>query len=210
MNIEVSRLGHHDVDRASRLLSSAFAEDPIITFYLRGRRRKTAFPPFFAAVLEAMVPSGQIYGARANGRLVGVAAWLPPDAVEPDDAATRRARRYQQRVQQLFPRASRDLYAGFSALGRFHPREPHWYLAFVGVEPSRQGLGMGQTLLEPVLGLADAGNCSCYLETPFPRTHVFYERLGFARQAEHRLFPGCPHSVVTFFRKPSSTMQAAP
>jgi GNAT superfamily N-acetyltransferase len=209
MSIEVGTLEHDDVDRASQLLSRAFAADPIITFYLRGRRRKIAVPLFFAAVLEQMLPSGHVYVARVNGRLVGAAAWLPPDIVEPPDSAKRRAQRHQQHVQRLFPRTSRDLYAGFSALEEFHPTEPHWYLAFVGVEPSRQSRGLGRALLEPALRLADAACCCCYLETPFPLTHVFYERLGFARQAEHNPFPGAPQGVVTFLRKPRSATQAS-
>jgi len=116
--------------------------------------------------------------------------------------------RHQQQVQRLFPRASRDLYAGFSALEEFHPTEPHWYLAFVGVEPSRQSRGLGRALLEPALRLADVG-CCCYLETPFPQTHVLYERLGFARQAERNPFPGAPQGVVTFLRPSRSVTEAS-
>jgi len=78
MPIAITKLARIDVDPASRLLSRAFAEDPIITHYLRGRRRKVAFPAFFAAVLEEVLPSSHVYVARANGKLVGTAAWLPP------------------------------------------------------------------------------------------------------------------------------------
>ena len=209
MGIQIGSLTRDDVDRASRLLSRAFAEDPIITFYLRGRRRKIALPAFFAAVLEEMLPFGHVYDAQINGRLVGAAAWLPPDAVGPDDGAKRRARRYQQQVQRLFPSSSRDLYAGFSALEDFHPREPHWYLAFVGIAPSWQSRGMGRALLQPVMDLADAANRSCYLETPFPRTHPFYERLGFTRRAEHSPFPGAPQGVVTFLRSGGDNRRSA-
>jgi len=92
MSVEVATLEHDDVERASQLLARAFAADPIITFYLRGRRRKRAVPHFFAAVLEQMLPSGHVYVARVNGRLVGASAWLPPDVVEPPDSANRRAR----------------------------------------------------------------------------------------------------------------------
>ena len=64
---------------------------------------------------------------------------------------------------------------------QFHPADPHWYLAFVGVEPTIQSHGIGRTLLAPVLKLADQTETLCYLETPFPRTHEFYERLGAKR-----------------------------
>lgn len=48
------------------------------------------------------------------------------------------------------------------------------------------------------------GQAPSLLETPFPQTHVFYERLGFTRQAEHRPFPGVARGIVTFLREPRS------
>ncbi len=70
-----------------------------------------------------------------------------------------------------------------------------------------QSRGIGRALLAPVLKIADATNALCYLETPFPRTHEFYERLGFVRHAEHSPFIGAPQGVVTFLREPGSAMQ---
>jgi len=57
-------------------------------------------------------------------------------------------------------------------------------------------------ILRPVLRLADEANVCCYLETPYPRTHTFYERLGFKRQTEHSPFVGAPQGVVSFLRRP--------
>jgi GNAT superfamily N-acetyltransferase len=85
---------------------------------------------------------------------------------------------------------------------RFHPAAPHWYLAFVGIEPSFQSHGIGQTLLAPVLKNADQTETLCYLETPFPRTHTFYERLGFVRQSELNPFTGAPRGALAFLREP--------
>jgi hypothetical protein len=43
------------------LLAHAFAEDPIITYFLYDRlRRRIAFPAFFRAVLEEMVSIGGV------------------------------------------------------------------------------------------------------------------------------------------------------
>ena len=103
----------------------------------------------------------------------------------------------------MFPRASQGLFGGFAALEQFHPIDPHWYLAFVGIEPTIQSRGIGRALLAPVLKIADQTNTLCYLETPFPRTHEFYERLGFARRGEHSPFVGAPQGVVTFVRDPN-------
>jgi GNAT superfamily N-acetyltransferase len=205
LHVDVGRLSRRSSGRASRLLTRAFAQDPIIThFFHDPLRRLLAFPAFFRAVLEEMLPAGQIYAAHRRGNLVGVAAWMPPSGTAPDAAAQGAAARQQRLVGMLFPRASQGLFRGFAALEHCHPGEPHWYLAFVGVEPALQSRGIGQALLAPMLKLADETSTLCYLETPFPRTHAFYARLGFVRHAEHRPFIGAPQGVVTFLRQPGS------
>jgi predicted acetyltransferase len=82
-------------------------------------------------------------------------------------------------VRALFPGAAPRLHAGFEALAASHPPEPHWYLAFVGIDPAQQRRGLGRTILAPVLARADADAIPCYLETPFPDTRAFYKTLGF-------------------------------
>jgi GNAT superfamily N-acetyltransferase len=203
LDMAIGALHADEVARATRLLARAFAADPIITHYLDDPvRRAVAFPAFFAAVVEEFLPSTGVLAARSGDALLGVAAWLPPQPVEPDDATRGRARRAQRIVQTLFPLSWRDLDEGFTALDALHPAEPHWYLAFVGVEPRLQGRGIGRALLAPVLHVADETMTVCYLETPFPATHRYYEALGFTRQAEHHTFRGAPQGVVAFIRRP--------
>ena len=210
MNVGVGRLSSHECGSASRLLGRAFAGDPIITYFLYGRlRRRIAFPAFFHAVLEEMLASGHVYAVRWDGKLSGVAAWLPPNAQQPDAGARRAAARQRALVRMLFPRASQGLFAGFVAMEHFHPESPHWYLAFVGVEPTIQSHGIGRTLLAPVLEIADQTETLCYLETPFPRTHEFYERLGFVRQSELNPFIGAPEGAISFLREPVRAVREA-
>ena len=200
MHVRVDKLTSSEAPRASALLTRAFAEDPIITHFLSGRLRRTlAFPAFFRAVLAELLSCGHVYAARNDRDLLGVAAWMPPEACDPDAAARATAANQRRLVRLLFPRGARKLFAGFEALDQFHPSDPHWYLAFVGIEPDAQSSGIGATLLTPILDVADSTGTRCYLETPFARTHAFYERLGFVRLAD-RPFIGAPHGVVTFIR----------
>ena len=61
-----------------------------------------------------------------------------------------------------------------------HPKaEPHWYLAFLGIEPSEQGKGLGSALLRPVLERCDSEGTPAYLETSNERNLPFYQRHGF-------------------------------
>jgi ribosomal protein S18 acetylase RimI-like enzyme len=89
---------------------------------------------------------------------------------------------------------------------RLHKRDVpprHWYLATLGVDPPRQGQGIGGALLRPVLAQADGEGLFCYLETEKEENVRFYRRHGFEVAAEHDLPNGGPH-FWTMKRKPQS------
>lgn len=203
MDADIGPLAPSATREAAALLARAFADDPIITHYLHDpRRRKLAFPAFFRSVLAECLPHGSVHSARMSGRLVGVAAWIPPEPSAPDRVARVRALPGRLVVRLLFPRSARDLSRGFATTEELHPHEPHWYLAFVGIDPAVQGHGIGSSLLAPILRSADERQTLCYLETPFPRTHDFYRRLGFEVATESRPFVGAP-PLWTMIRNPS-------
>jgi ribosomal protein S18 acetylase RimI-like enzyme len=60
-----------------------------------------------------------------------------------------------------------------------HPKDPHWYLPWLGVDSARQHAGLGSALLEQCLVRVDADGSPAFLETPNPRTVPFYQRHGF-------------------------------
>jgi len=70
-----------------------------------------------------------------------------------------------------------------------HPHDPHWYLWFLGVEPDRQGQGLGSVLLRSLSAKAEADRVPCYLETDKPSSVKIYERHGYRVEAEDVL-PG--------------------
>ncbi len=191
--------------RAARLLARVFAADPVLSACLGGGRRGAlARRLFFSEILAAERAAGHVYAARGRGGLAGVAVWRPPG-----DGQARAPTRLRDRVvgaalRGLCPGGARRLSQGFAAAAALHPAEPHWYLAFVGVEPNLQRAGVGTLLLAPVLALADRDRVPCYLETPFPGTHGFYRRLGFQLVAEIAPFPRAP-SVSVMLRAPGTT-----
>lgn len=146
---------------------------------------------------------GRVYGAFIGHRVVGAAVWRPPDATE--ERLSDRVRDLAMRafVCTLFPRTATDLFRGFAATARLHPNAPHWYLAFAGVDVGEQGHGIGAKLLAPILALADETSTLCYLETPFPRTHALYQRLGFTITSATHPFPGAP-TLWTMTRLPQT------
>jgi GNAT superfamily N-acetyltransferase len=192
--LSVRPLRRSEIGKASRLLGRAFAPDPFIAHVFCSQwRRRLAYPSFFrAGIYES---AREMYALERDGELAGVAVWAPP---EPAPGRRARARLNRAAVHLLFPRAARRLFAVFDELGALHPREPHWYLFFVGLEPPHQGKGLGAELLAPVL--ENAGTL-CYLETPFEGTHPFYRRLGFEVSAELHPLAGAP-PVWTMTRRP--------
>ena len=71
----------------------------------------------------------------------GAALWLPPDVQPDDDALT-------ALMQRTSAAPLEDVSAVFEQMERYHPREPHWYLPFIGVDPSQQGEGYGAALMK--------------------------------------------------------------
>jgi ribosomal protein S18 acetylase RimI-like enzyme len=55
--------------------------------------------------------------------------------------------------------------------------EAHWYLWAIGVEPTRQGRGIGGRLVTPVLERASKNRICCYLETHNSKNPPFYKNM---------------------------------
>jgi GNAT superfamily N-acetyltransferase len=68
---------------------------------------------------------------------------------------------------------------GLTRVERLHPTDRHLYLAVLGVDPPRQGTGLGSALLAPGLELCDRDGLPAYLETGNERNLAFYSRAGF-------------------------------
>jgi GNAT superfamily N-acetyltransferase len=101
------------------------------------------------------------------------AFWLPP-GVEPDGDALGAV------IEQLVADEQKAVLAQvIEQMAQFHPHEPHWYLALLGADPSRQGRGLGSTLLKEGLRKCDEQGLPAYPESSNPRNIPLYERHGF-------------------------------
>ena len=151
--------------------------------------------------MRAHMPFNHVYGAYDKERLVGAAVWRPPHAVVCGIRARLRELITRNRVLALSPRAGRMLLEGFARLEETHPHAPHWYLFFIGIESGLRGRNIGAQLMAPVLQAADVAMLPCYLETPFPITRAFYNKLGYQVTGEPRPFAGAPQ-LWAMTRKP--------
>ncbi len=129
------------------------------------------------------------------GGFAGVALWLPPGISADEEAlASLMDRTAHAEIKQ-------DLAQVFERMSSFHPREPHWYLPLIGVDPSRQGQRLGDQLMTHALARCDADGLPAYLESSNPRNIPFYERQGF--EALGKIQAGSSPTIVPMLRRPS-------
>jgi GNAT superfamily N-acetyltransferase len=128
------------------------------------------------------------------GGFAGVALWLPPGAAADEEALASLMNR------TAHPDIKQDLAQVLERMSGFHPREPHWYLPLIGVDPSRQGQRLGEQLMAHALARCDADGLPAYLESSNPRNIPFYERQGF--DALGKIQVGSSPTIVPMLRKP--------
>ena len=184
-----------NLDEAAVVAARAFHHDPFFEFLEPNpARRARGLALFFRAAVHALGTTGQITGARqSDGRLMGVAAWVPPGRYPLGGLA-----QFGEMLGALpgsDPAASRDCRDGvkyLTAIEQAHPREPMWYLLLLVVDPLVQRAGLGTRLQAPVLEVADRDGLDCYLETQKPENLAYYRRFGYEVAEELRPVVGGP------------------
>ena len=170
-----------DRDEIAHCLARAFQDDPVSQFLLPDpTTRARRLPSFYASMLRFFEHMGLV---QTDHQLRGAAAWLPPAANPPSKPASK------PRLRDMLPTmigmgiALRSAWFPLSKLNAavvpFHPREPHWYLAIVGTDPTAQGIGVGSALIRPTLQRCDEQGILAYLESSKEANIAFYQRHDF-------------------------------
>lgn len=152
-------------------LTLAFSTDPCVRYTFATPQ---AFLNGFRAFATAMGGAGLDHGsAWVAGDGAAAALWLPPD-VESDSEAM-----LQVVLAAIAPERLGVIAEVGETMRQHHPHEPHWYLAMIGVDPARQGEGLGSAILKESLRRCDADGATAYLESSNPKNIPLYERHGF-------------------------------
>jgi ribosomal protein S18 acetylase RimI-like enzyme len=155
------------------VFARAFAEDPIVLWPLSasgdvgGRIEQV-----FAMIYEGITDAGMIWEA---GEADGFAVWIPPGTSQNmfDSDAAARAR--------LAPLTD-DGGARYEVLWSWiesHVPDDAWYLDAIGVDPARQGRGIGGALIRLGLDRAAQDGVPAFLETAVEDNVGYYEGFGF-------------------------------
>jgi GNAT superfamily N-acetyltransferase len=202
-NADVVRLDDAQIPEAAAVLGRAFAADPLYAGVLPDERQRAAALP---AIMAAIARYCQRYGAcytTADG-VQGAALWNGPGSEITDERIM--AAGFGDAIARMSEEGSARLLAVVGHLEELRTRAlpgPHWYLMVLGVEPARQGQGIGSRLIAPVLAQADAAGLPCYLETALARDVEFYTRHGFAVLQEGDV-PGIGDHYWTMSRPPAA------
>jgi ribosomal protein S18 acetylase RimI-like enzyme len=170
-DLSVSPVRQDEQASALATLLLAFAGDPVERWlYPEPQEYLTHFPVFLAAL------GGRAFDEQTAWRLgefSAVALWLPP-GTEPDGDVIATVL-----TESVSPGQHDDMFSVLEQMDVAHPKYPHWYLPWFGVDAARQGSGLGGQLMKPCLRIVDESHLPVYLETPNPRSISFYERHGF-------------------------------
>lgn len=177
---------------ATGVITLAFATDPVARWmYPDPDQYLEHFPSFVRAFAGRSFANGTAYLAPDAG---GAALWLGP-GVEPNE---------DELIGLVWSSTSdqvqKDIFPIFEEMAAFHPDEPHWYLPMIGVEPGRQGSGIGSALLQHTLANCDADGLPAYLESTNPKNIPLYERFGF--EVAGTIRSGYAPPIYPMLRKP--------
>ena len=160
-----------ETDTVLNTLMLAFATDPPVRWLMSTPDEYLAgFKGFAGGMGGPGMAAGTGYLADDGA---AAALWLPPGVTSDSEAM----------VAAITPFLTEEtgVVVGqvSEAMAHYHPHEPHWYLAMIGVDPARQGLGLGSAILKETLQRCDADGVMAYLESSNPKNVPLYERFGF-------------------------------
>ncbi len=168
----------------SAVLSQSFHDDPQMRFLFPDQATRDAdLQVMFSTIATAGQRRGHTYvlGDTA-GAIAAAAIWSPPEVESLSEGEV--GPLVEAIVGRYGDEGLMRVGAMSAAMDANHPHDPHLYLFIVGVDPSRQGLGLGEALLGPTLAHCDATGTAAYLESSNPRNLGFYRRLGFNTVSE--------------------------
>src|SRR5687768_16735277 len=189
---EIHSATRDEMPHAVAAIVAAFLIDPAARFaWPAARDYLKAMPLAIREFAGACFEHGTAY---ISADFCGAALWLPP-GVEPNGQALEKVFRDTAKPEHMD-----DLLATFEKMDQSHPKEAHWYLPQIGVEPNAQGKGIGAELMRHALARCDRERALAYLEASKPQNIPFYQRYGFEVTGEIQI--GAAPVVTPMLRRP--------
>lgn len=192
-----------DLTAVREVLVRAFLDDPQLNWILAPGR--ASFEAFFEVATERLTfPFGHVW---CDDQHRAAALWAPPGKF--DIAWYAQLRNLPTWGRAIGWSRLLKVMRATDALTAAHPKEPHFYLLAIGVDPDHRGKGLSAELINPVLAQCDATKTLAYLEASKPQLVPLYAKFGFRVQQEFPLGgPGGP-IVTTMLRSPRAPVPSS-
>jgi ribosomal protein S18 acetylase RimI-like enzyme len=168
-----------DVPTIAVILARAFHVGPFADWFIPDQSdRRLLSPSMFRLIAERAFTHGGridvISSSPSHDKIAGAAIWYKrtaPPGGDPvfDDQINKALGTYADRWALVT--------TSFEAR---HPTEPHWYLAYIGVSPNLQRLGLGGDLLRHGHIRVDQDGLPAYLEASSAEVRPLYAAHGYA------------------------------
>lgn len=181
-----------DTDLLIDILADAFHDDPVMRWFSANE----SYPSLaFRMTLPSCLPH-RLTLVSVDG--AGVGSWLPPGiTMKPAVGLGLLWEAVTEHGAGTLGRAFKLLLK----LGKYHPKEPHYYLFALGTRTAHQGRGVGSALVREVTARCDESKSPAYLESSKADNLPFYRRHGFEVLDEIRVGGGGP-PMWPMLRKP--------
>jgi ribosomal protein S18 acetylase RimI-like enzyme len=175
--IEIRSMSAGDLEAACKVIGLAFADNPNTLAVASGDRRKARrMIEAGARVAKLGRECSHVLVASSAERIVGAL-----NAAEWPDCQMRTGEKLKTAPTMLWvlgsalPRQLKLL----SIWGKHDPQRSHWHIGPIGVDPERQGRGIGKALLGAFLKMVDEQGAHAYLEADVDANVRLYEMFGF-------------------------------
>lgn len=182
----ITELSHKCLEEASHVLARAFENDPMVNYVL-GKHTPEQRRAYFAYMCELHCDlEWPVLGYLDHSKLAGLVCVNTPDVKEwPASIVSN----YTRLGGQIGQDAIRRLEAYTQLSNRLRPKEPHYYIGVIGVDPDYRGKGYGKLLLDAVQEISrkNPASVGVALDTESTDSLNFYEHNGYHTIAQDKL-----------------------
>jgi ribosomal protein S18 acetylase RimI-like enzyme len=178
MTIDIRRATIGDTDNIVTTLVRAYVEDPFMKeYYWRHAEsyEKSADMVYRTTIEMIVKESNHQLLISDDGK--GVAFWYAPNAYKVN---VLQVIAWLPRIIRHFGfKSLKPIMNTFQSMDKHRPKEAHYYLNCIGIDPDHRGKGIGSALMNTILERCDRERCGAYLESTTETRQGFYKKFGF-------------------------------
>jgi hypothetical protein len=185
-------VGKSQAELLANVLCRVFYDEPRFAYLMPdANERRRVLPGLFSSAIRA----GQLYGETyTTPGVEGGSVWIGPGrSLAIHRLLQTGSPTMSLKISWASLKRSVRLAAWTEEVRQRLARQPHWYLAALGVESSKQDKVLREALIEPGLLRADADGLPCCLETFHETDLPFYREHGFRIEGGGRTPGGGPN-----------------